>query len=80
MTPETSLALVEAVQATGESSTELERAVVDLLDGQVTQLAATNALSARVSHQSGEMKAIREGQERIEERLDELLKWLGRPT
>lgn len=80
MTPETGLALVEAVQATGESSTELERAVVDLLDGQATQLSATHALEARVSKQSGEMQAIREGQERIEERLDQLLQWLGRPT
>jgi hypothetical protein len=80
MTPETGLALVEAVQATGESSTELERAVVDLLDGQAAQLAAINTLGARVSKQSGEMQAIREGQERIEERLDQLLQWLGRPT
>lgn len=79
MTPETSLALVEAVHATGESSTELERAVVDLLDGQAEQLAATKALADRVSRQSGEMVAIREGQERIEERLDQLLKQLGRP-
>ena len=79
MTPETSLALVEAVQATGESSTELERAVVDLLDGQAAQLAATKSLEVRVSRQSGEMQAIREGQERIEERLDQLLQRLGRP-
>jgi len=70
--PETRLALVKALKATGESSTELERAVEDILDMQQQQLVATQKLEARASAQSGEMQAIREGQERIETSLARL--------
>lgn len=72
MNPETRLALVKALQASGESSTELERAVEDILDMQAQQLTATQALEKRASAQSGEMRAIREGQERIETMLARL--------
>ena len=72
MNPETRLALVKALKATGESSTELERAVEDILDMQSQQLAATQALEQRASAHSGEMQAIREGQDRIETALARL--------
>lgn len=72
MNPETRIALIKALQANGESSTELERAVEDILDMQAQQLAATQALEKRACAQSGEMRAIREGQERIENMLARL--------
>jgi hypothetical protein len=74
MNPETRLALVKAVQAANESSTELERAAVDLLDGQAEQLAATKALEARVSSQSGEMRAIKGELQQINATLSRLAK------
>ena len=70
--PETARALVKAIKATGESSEELERAVEEILDGQAQQLAATKALEQRASAQSGEIRAIREGQDRIETALARL--------
>lgn len=72
MNPETRLALVKALKASSESSDELERAVTDILDMQAQQLAATQALEKRASSQSGEMRALREGQERIETMLARL--------
>lgn len=72
MNPETRLALVKALKATGESSDELERAVTDILDMQAQQLAATQQLEKRAASQSGEMAAIKGGQERIEAALARL--------
>ena len=74
---DTRLAVINAFKAAGASSAELERAVEDILDMQEKQLAATEQLRTdtqeRASSQSGEMRAIKQGQERIERLLKKLL-------